>query len=125
MSVLLSRQQIIDVNDLNSEIVEVPEWGGSVKVIALNAKDAQAYAASLVKINNISGKVEKLNMDSMMTKLLVKAIVDEHGEPLFNEDEVEILNKKNSKPIKRLFEAAQRLSGIGDDKQQEIKENLD
>ncbi|MBI5964940.1 MAG: hypothetical protein HY863_15785 [Chloroflexi bacterium] len=124
MNQLLSKSSILAAQDLPFENVDVPEWGGTVRVIGLNAKDAQRYSSRLVVINPLDGKVQKLKLDTVMTDLLVRTIVDENNDPLFSEDDIEALGKKSAQVLTRLFEVAQRLSGLGDSSAKEIKANL-
>lgn len=124
MSDFLTKDEILAADDLPFEDVTVPEWGNKkVRVIGMNAADAQEYSSRLVSLDN-KGRVRKLNLDTVMTTMLIRVLVDDKNRPLFTHQDVEALGRKSAVVMTRLFEVAQRLSAMGEKDQQEIKENL-
>ena len=109
---LLSRDAILQADDLEYEDVEVPEWGGTVRVRALNGTDRDAYEASL---RQLRGKEFVPNTVNVRAKLVAKAVVGEDGERLFSDQEVSALGKKSAAALDRVFEVAARLSRISEE----------
>ncbi len=116
------REQILGFDDMQSEIVIVPEWGDmAIKIVAMNGTDRDAYEASLVVG---AGKKSRMNMANMRAKLVQKTACDpETGERLFDIADVRALGQKNAAAIDRLFSVAQRLSGISDADVEELEGN--
>jgi hypothetical protein len=106
---LLTKQQIINADDLRTEDIECPEWGGSVRVRALTAKERDAYEASLMKRD---GKKYVSNFVNARAKLVGLCLIDDGGARLFNDDEVSSLGEKSCIAMNRVFEACQRLAGL-------------
>lgn len=108
---LLSKEQITAADDRSWEDVDVTEWGGSVRLLGLSGTERNAYQASLVVLGS-NGTVQRMNLADQTAKLLAKAIVDENFERLFTDKDVKALGAKNGAVLQRLFEVAQRLSGL-------------
>lgn len=114
---LLSRDAILSANDTPSEIVDVPEWGGSVRVMAMSGTERDKFEASLV------GKGNKPNLDNFRAKLAATCIVDENGERMFAEKDIAALGKKSAAALDRVASAAQRVSGMSQDDVEELAGN--
>lgn len=117
---ILTREQILQAQDLRTEEVPVPEWGGSVLVRGMTGAERDAFEASIVEMH---GKNSQVNMANVRAKLAARTIVDEAGERLFTEKDIEALGKKNATALQRIFEVAQRLSGIGQSDIEELVKN--
>lgn len=116
---LLSAAQIEAVDDRTHEDVEVPEWGGTVRVVGLTGADRDAYEATFV---DAKGKPAVQRLRNIRAKLVVKCLVDADGNRLFTDDKAKALGEKNGAVIDRLFDVARRLSGIGQGAVEEGKE---
>ena len=108
---LITKEEILGAEDLPSREVEVPEWSKDKKVRlgTMTGVDRDAYEAS---IYDVSGKDVKIIRENFRSKLLARTIIDEKGKRLFTEKEVELLGKKSSKALDRLFPIAQELNGL-------------
>jgi len=106
----LTREQILGVKDFTIESVEVPEWGGLVYLRSLKGKGRDAFEGSRVRITD-EKKVEMVH-DNTRARLLSMTLCDEQGTLLFSEEDVEILGDKNAAVLDKLFEVAQRMSGL-------------
>jgi hypothetical protein len=114
---LLSKDAILSADDLPTEDVEVPEWGGSVRVKALAGKDRDAFEASMQQQR---GKEYVRNMANVRAKLVAKTVVDENGERMFAENEINALGQKSAAALDRIFEVAAKLSRLSDDDIEEL-----
>lgn len=112
MTKTLSRADIESANDIRTEIVAVPEWGGDVAVRQLTGAERDAFEASLVRTTP-DGKREP-DLSSMTAKLVAACLVDGvTGDRLFSDADVERLANKSATALRRVFEAAQKLNGMG------------
>jgi len=104
--------QLLDVDDLPTEAVAVPEWKTTVIMRGLNAGDQLAYTDSIVDYA-ADGTVAKVHADGVF-RLIAMSMVDEAGALVFEDVETgaAILRKKSSKAITRLATVAARLSAI-------------
>lgn len=107
----LNRDQILESNDLLTESVSVPEWGGDVLVHTMTGADRDAFEDSLFHIG-ADGKASR-DVSNLAVKLLVMTIVDDAGNRLFSPGDIEMLGRKSSAAIQRVYAAASRLNGIG------------
>ncbi len=107
---ILTRQDIIDAQDIETETVEVAEWGGAVIVRAMSGAERDRFQQSCM-IVRADGKHEA-DMRNVQAKLVAMCAVDENGNLLFGPDEVEHLAAKSAVAIERVFDVAQRLNGL-------------
>ena len=105
---MLSKKDILGKDDLKVEIVEVPEWGGSIRVSTMSAFARDRFEANIAKQG---GGIDTHNIRA---KLAIATIVDEENKPLFNESDIEKLGNKSCAALDRVFAAAQRLNLITD-----------
>ena len=114
----LSREQILAVMDLKIEAVHVPEWDGTVYVRNMTSKQRDAFERSRFKM--VGDKVEMIS-ENTRASLLAASLCDEQGNPLFSMQDVEALGNKNGAVMDRLFDVAQRLSGL---RTQEVEDRI-
>lgn len=106
---LLTKSQILAADDRKFVDVDVPEWGGTVRVSAMSGIQRDSYEMMLVdqQKNGVKG--------SIRAALAASTIVDEAGSPLFTIDEVAQLEKKSGVALGRVFDAAIKLSKLDPD----------
>ena len=109
---LLSRAQIDGADDRKWEDVDVPEWGGQVRLLGLSGTARNAYEKSLVRLGP-NGSVQQVNLENATARLVSMCLVDENFERLYDDKEIVELGRKNGAVLQRLHEASQRLSGLG------------
>lgn len=114
---LLSRGQILAAEDMPTEIVDVPEWGGSVKVKTLTGAERDAFEARGI-IGR--GRNREVNIQNIRARLVVETVVDDDCQPLFSRADINALGRKSSKALDRVFNAAMRLSGISEEDIEEL-----
>jgi len=117
---LLTREEILQAEDLPTEDVEVPEWGGSVLVQGLTGAERDAFESTVVELR---GRKTHLNMQNARAKLCAMAMVDEQGERVFRDGDVEELGQKSGAALQRVFQVAQRLSGLSNEDIEELTKN--
>ena len=117
---LLTREEILQADDLPVEDVDVPEWGGTVRVRTLSGAERDRFEGSITEQR---GKKIKVKADNIRAKLVALSVVNEKGQPVFDEGDVRQLGKKSAKALDRVFDVAQRLSGISDEDVEELAKN--
>lgn len=118
---LLKREGILDAKDLPHERVSVPEWGGDVLVRALTAEERDAYEAGCFVGE---GRERRSNFANLRARLLVLALVDEEGQPLFTPAAADALGQKSAAVVERLYDVAARLSGLRESDVEELLGNF-
>lgn len=118
---LLNKEQIKSVSDLETLDVEVPEWGGTVRLKSLTGAERDRFEASVVQGQ---GKNTTVNMQNLRAKLVAQSAIGEDGKALFTEEDVKWLGEKSAKALNRLFNAAQQLSGLSESDVKELAGNF-
>jgi len=118
---LLNKDQIKTVSDLETQEVDVPEWGGAVRLKSLTGTERDRFEASVVQGQ---GRNTTVNMQNLRAKLVALSAIDEQGNPLFTEEDVKWLGGKSAKALNRLFNAAQSLSGLSESDVKELTANF-
>ena len=109
MSKLLTRDQILQADDIRKEVVHVPEWGGDVMVYGLSGRERDQFESGALDLSTGKAVMELVNLRARLCAL---AIRDENGQHLFSEDDIDLLGKKSASALQRVFETAQRLSAM-------------
>lgn len=119
---LLGREAIAAAVDAAYEEVEVPEWGGSVRVKSLNATERDAFEASLV---STEGKKNRANLVNIRAKLVAACLVDALGGRVYLDASAGAndLGQRNGAVIDRIFTVCQRLSGMSQKDVEDLEKN--
>jgi hypothetical protein len=116
--VSLTREQILQADDLKREKVPVPEWSGDIYVRELTGIEALEFDAWMAE-NKDNKKALGLGWHPLMVMLCA---CDESGERLFSRDDFDSLKGKNKEVIARIAEKAISLNRMGaDDIEDEVK----
>ncbi|HEY1603849.1 MAG TPA: hypothetical protein VGG64_29880 [Pirellulales bacterium] len=108
---LITRAQAQAADDVQRELVAVPEWGGDIWVRGVSGKVRDEYEASFVQRK---GRKTKVDMQNARARLVVLSCVDEQGALVFDDSDVKWLGDKGALPLERIYSVAARLSGITD-----------
>jgi len=106
---VLTREQILAAVDMKIEEVAVPEWGGVVYVKALSGRARDQFDASRYRLK---GKEVEMIHENTRATLVALSVCDPAGQLQFSEADVKALGEKNALALERVFEVAQRLSGL-------------
>jgi hypothetical protein len=117
----LTKDAILAANDLASETVACPEWGGDVIVRSMTGTQRDAYEGTLM-VRDDDGQY-RVDTENMKVKLVVFTAVDDAGNPLFSAEDIPALSGKSAAVIERLAAAASRLSGLGKTATEEAAKN--
>jgi hypothetical protein len=110
---MLTVDQILDAPDLAEEVVEVPAWGGEVRVRAFSkAKQQELRRAATVVTIGANGKPEE-DVDSAKLErlMLVAGLVD----PVFSFDQADLLAEKSAGAVDTILKRILAISGLTED----------
>ena len=123
VAVLLGREAILGAQDIVTEDVTVPEWGGSVRVTGLTGAERDRFEAAMVTLKK--GGARGVNLENIRARMAALAIVDADGQRLFTEADVRSLGGKSAAALERVFKVARRLSGLTEEDVEELAGNSD
>lgn len=120
----LGRDEILDFDDISTEVVPVPEWGpnAAVRLKVLSAAERDAFEASTV---TTKGGKQKPNLANLRARLVARCMVDGDGKRVFESGDVARLGNKSSKALDRLFAKCQEINGFSDKDIEELAEDFD
>lgn len=100
---LLSKSQIFAAKDLKEETVPVPEWGGSVRLVQMTARESAEF----------SKKMETTDGGNIgIYLMLVYAAQNADNTRVFTEEDIEHLKDKNMNVLILLQQKALDLNGM-------------
>lgn len=104
MSRYLTAEAILSADDFIFADVECPEWDGDVRVRSLSGGQRSIITQRLKDGDN----------ENLEELLCVMCMVDEDGNRIFSNKDVDALRKKSNAPISRIAKKIMEISGIGD-----------
>ena len=120
---LLSKEDILGINDRKYVEVAVPEWGGSVLVRSLTGRERDEFEASTVETK---GNKASQNFVNFRARLVSLCIVDENKQRMFKTRvEIDALGNKSVAALQRVFNKCQELNGLSDEDVDELTESFD
>lgn len=120
---VLSSDEILNADDIEIQLVEIPEWGGSVYVKGMTGAERDKWESDLVRRGAKGEQV--VDLSNVRAKLCSMTICDESGKRYFKAKDVLALSKKAAAALHRVYEVAQELSGITDDDMEELTEEME
>lgn len=129
---VLTRDAILQREDMRPELVDVPEWGGSVYVRPLTGFEREQFEKSLVpeSPNGKAGRRRRKSADvtaamgTVRARLCALCIVDKDGTRLFTDEDIEALGNKSAAATSRIFDRAAELSGIMEKDVDDLAESM-
>jgi hypothetical protein len=119
----LTRDAILGAQDMVREEVPVPEWGGSVFIRSMSGTERDAWEQSLVVPEGKAGKPGKADVRNIRARLVAFCAVDEAGQRLFADADVQALGAKNAAALDRCARVAQRINGLTPEALEDAKGN--
>ena len=115
MGKILTRDEILRAQDLETVEVDVPEWGGVVRVRGLTGAERDALEAEAAELRR--------PLDNFRARYVARCIVDENGERIFSDEDIEALGRKSAAALNRVFEAAVSLSALTEEDVEALEKN--
>ena len=100
------------------DLSDIPGYHGSVLVRGMTGKERDAFEVSLMTPGR--GGRREVNTVNVRAKLVVRCVVDEDGNRVLTDADAADLGETPAAAINRLYEVAARLSGMGDQEQEEL-----
>ena len=114
------RDTILRVQDIQTEIVEVPQWDVKIEVRGMTGKARANF------LRSVTGRDNQTDMEKFYPQLIIATAHDpESGEPVFELADRDALNAKSGAALEVLAQAAMRLSGLVTADVAEVEESLD
>jgi len=109
--------QILSKEDQTFDVVDVPEWGGKVRIRGMSGEERDAFEASVVGSNG------KMNTQNIRAKLVMLTVVNTKGERVFTKEQIVELGKKSAAALNRVYTASAKLSAISGKDVEELEKN--
>jgi hypothetical protein len=108
------RDNILSASDLAREQVDTPEWEPAgvpaVFVRALTAAERDQFEQGLVERTPDGGVRTKTK--NFKAGFVARIVVDEDGNRVFGDEDIDALGEKNANVIDRLWDKGRELSGM-------------
>ena len=118
----LSKSALVGATVLPVEEVPVPELDGTVWVRGMSGTERDAFESGLW-IGK--GRHRQINTQNLRARLLAYCVQESSaGGRMFNDAEVDAIGRIRVDVLQRLFNVAQRLSGISDEDVEELGKKL-
>ncbi|HDN27273.1 MAG TPA: hypothetical protein ENG03_09310 [Thioploca sp.] len=114
---MLSKNLILDSQDIETKTIPIKEWGGDVTIAVMSGFARDKFESSIVGKNGTS------NLTNIRAKMVAASVVDEKGDLMFTDADITKLSKKSSIALDRIFTEAQKLNKITDDDVDELAKN--
>lgn len=108
------RAEILGLDDLPVAEVEVPEWGLTVKVRAM---DAATWVQAVRMMNRVDDTESR-------AVAVAYGVIDDEGELVFQLEDIPLLAKKHARAIVRISDEIFRLNRGGDAEIEDAAENF-
>jgi hypothetical protein len=116
---VLGRDAILGAHDLPTKDVPVPEWGGTVRIRSLTARDRDALETAVYQARQ-DGLVAP---DNVRARYASACIVGEDGKPLFTEEDIVALGGKSAAALGRVYDAVLSFNAIAEGDVEELAGN--
>ncbi len=103
MGLITNCEEILNRDDFTFEELEVPEWGGTIRIRSLSGNER-------TKITNMVQK--RKDGDGMFEQVVIFAAVDENGKRIFRDDHLAALKEKSATVSQRIGQKVLELSGF-------------
>jgi hypothetical protein len=119
----LSRESILQASDIQVEDLEVPEWGGTIRVREMTTAEVEFFSTLTT---GRDGSVDTSKMPGVRAKVVSWCLIDEGGKPLLRKEDVDELQKRSNRVLTVVFDKILELSGLGaDDAEDEAAADAD
>ena len=114
---MLSREDILNVRDIQVKEIEVPEWGGTVYIRKLTRGQQdefakRRFAKTTVKGQDVDMEITMFGHDSW---LVAQGVCDSEGKRLLKDADIPELNNKSGDIIGKIAIEIVNFSGMKED----------
>ena len=119
---LLTKQAILEAQDIQTTDVECPEWGGTVRIKAPTGAERDEFEQMITKRK---GKDVTTDLRNVRARTVAKFAINEDGSRMFTDQEAGALGQKSAAALDRCFTAWLTLAGLSEKEMEDVSENLD
>ena len=107
---LLSLEDILNAPDINTKVIPMPEWGGSVEITGLTMEQVETVrkTATVMKPRPGGAAIEDIDKDTFAYALLAASAVN----PKLTIEQARSLRVKAAVPMDRLFKEVLAICGL-------------
>lgn len=121
MSQLISRDALLGAAVRRFAVVEI-EGLGNVRIRSMTELERSRLEAS---IRDKKGNLSSSRMVDLKCRMIVDSVVDENGNPLFTNRDIDQIRQQDSKVTNALVDAIQKHCGWSDEDLEDLEKNSD
>lgn len=124
----LDRAAILAAQDLEFEDIDVPEWGGTVRVYALSVTQREELFLLMIDASEsirasskrkdedgeLSIKLDISRLARSKAQVVIWCVADADGKRLFQQSDLDAIGLKSGDVIERLYNRVMAISGTND-----------
>ncbi|MES2218362.1 MAG: hypothetical protein V4501_08115 [Pseudomonadota bacterium] len=118
MGLVLDRAAILAAPDIEFQEVEVPQWGGSVRIKTMSGVERDEFRTIL---NSRQKGIDDVSASN--ATLLAVCLVGDDGQRLFTVDDIETLQRKSASSLDAPVRVAMQLNKLGQEEQDDAVKN--
>jgi hypothetical protein len=101
------RDKICNAQDIEKELVAVPQWDATIEVRSMSAKARARLLKFAVQADG------KMDFEKLYPAILIACCYDpESGDPVFTDGDEAMLNSKSAGPVETIAQVGMRMSGL-------------
>jgi len=104
---MLTKEQIMNVNDTVIEKVSVPEWNGDVHVRSMTCADREVLSQQ-IEADKKTGK------SCVQVRIAIISTCDKDGNRIFSDADAKVLSERSNSALQRIVAAANKINGFAD-----------
>lgn len=112
---ILNKDQIFAAQDLQVSYIDIPEWGGQIKVKEMSAAD---------RIEFEKQQSSDLKPSEMIVRLVLMTCVDDNNQRIFSNDDLQALEQKSPSILLKIFNESMKINILNSEKIEEKAENF-
>lgn len=124
---MATRASLLELDDRQRELVQVPEWKMAVWVRGMDGLERDRYEMAAIVYRRTSKgglEAERIEAGNLRARLAALTIVDDDWKNLFNEFDIIKLGQKSGSALERICDVARRLSGLTEEDVEALQQQL-
>lgn len=121
----LTREQILGAQDIKFEDLDVPEWGGRIRVRGLGGDEMVQFWGEPTVGGDGEVKLQMRMKVGVYPRLVSKSVVDLNGNQMFTEQDVKALGQRSFSALARVVTKVFELSGMTEEAAAEVGKALE
>ena len=117
---MLTREQILATDNFEIEVMDVPGWGGKIRLRTMSGTARDKFDSQCVR-QSVGDK--SVDMAGLRTLLLTLCIVGEDNKPMFDKKDIQALNDLDSRAVRDVYEKVSKINGLGEEATEEAEKN--